>query len=574
MKKLLALILTLCLILPLLGGVSALAEEKTVLTFGSIYDGEDWWLYTPYAKMLEDLNIEVQFTKYDTDSFAALLAGGDLPDIVVAKNMISNVLSNDLAMDIAPYLEEYAPNMLKGTAGFGFQLSQQLMTNEKGGLYIIMPCIGIHNINPGSASDQIQRGYIVRWDYYKEIGCPEIHNDDEYIDVLMQMWKNHPTTEDGQPTFPFGLRSSNVGYRAAFLKDVAVNHWSNYQFKSDILTNEVYNGYLNVEKGPYWVDMAFLNKLYRIDPSCIDMDMFTMTSDEYNAKVEAGRYMGLYQTNPTNNKFYKAERAKDPDTIKSYVVVPSDGTVNYNNINMITGNVPSRFMFISKNSKNWQTALKFFNMLYDEDFCRYAYSGPQGETWDYDENGVPHMTEEALADQAAGGAMWTATAGNGFGLRIGWLTGYNPAVRHSDGYPMNLAYTKEAATKAQAPIDRDMAAYYGKEYILDIYADMTDFRNDFGENIAGTMSQIPTDKLRVIEACNDIEESGKATLLFCESDEEYNAAVEEMQAEMRAMGIEEVYEWYKGEWDKSKDLFNGLREDALNALGFEMYPID
>ena len=104
MKKLLALILTLCLILPLLGGVSALAEEKTVLTFGSIYDGEDWWLYTPYAKMLEDLNIEVQFTKYDTDSFAALLAGGDLPDIVVAKNMISNVLSNDLAMDIAPYL--------------------------------------------------------------------------------------------------------------------------------------------------------------------------------------------------------------------------------------------------------------------------------------------------------------------------------------------------------------------------------------------------------------------------------------------------------------------------------------
>ena len=103
MKKLLALVLTLCLLLPLLGGIS-LAEEKTVLTFGSIYDGEDWYLYRPFAEMLEELNIEVQFTKYDTDSFAALLAGGDLPDIVVAKNMISNVLSNDLAMDIAPYL--------------------------------------------------------------------------------------------------------------------------------------------------------------------------------------------------------------------------------------------------------------------------------------------------------------------------------------------------------------------------------------------------------------------------------------------------------------------------------------
>ena len=314
MKKLLALVLTLCLLLPLLGGIS-LAEEKTVLTFGSIYDGEDWYLYRPFAEMLEELNIEVQFTKYDTDSFAALLAGGDLPDIVVAKNMISNVLSNDLAMDIAPYLEEYAPNMLKGTAGYAFQLSQQLMTNEKGGLYIIMPCIGIHNPNPGSMSDQIQRGYIVRWDYYKEIGAPEIHNDDDYIDVLIQMWKNHPTTEDGLPTYPFGMRSSNVGYRAAFLKDVAVNHWANYQYKNDIFTNDIYDGYLNMEKSEYWADMIFLNKIYRRDPSYIDMDMFTMTSDEFNAKVEAGRYMGIHQSNPTGNKFYKAERKQDPDTI-------------------------------------------------------------------------------------------------------------------------------------------------------------------------------------------------------------------------------------------------------------------
>ena len=191
MKKLVALVLMLMLAATMLSGLTAFAEEKTLLTFGSIYDGEDWQYYRPYTEMLEELNIEVQFTTYDTDSFAALLAGGDLPDIVVAKNMISNVLSNDLAMDISPYLEEYAPNMLKGTAGFGFQLSQQLMTNEKGGLYIIMPCIGIHNINPGSASDQIQRGYIFRWDYYKEIGAPEIHNDDDYIDALIEIWKLH-----------------------------------------------------------------------------------------------------------------------------------------------------------------------------------------------------------------------------------------------------------------------------------------------------------------------------------------------------------------------------------------------
>ena len=577
MKKLLALVLTLCMLLSLLGGMSALADgEKTVLTFGSVYDGNDWQYYKPFADMLEQLNIEVQFTYYDSNSFAAMLAGGDLPDIVVAKNIISNVLDNDLAMDISPYLEEYAPNLTKGTAGYAFQLSKQLMTTPEGGLYIIPPCIGIHNPNPGCASDQVQYGYMVRWDYYKELGCPEIHNEDDYINVLLQMHNNHPTTEDGSPTYLYGLRSSNIGYRTSFLKECAVNYWANYQFKNDIFTNEVYNGYLNMEKGPYWYEMAFLNKIYRIDPSLIDMDLFTMTSDEYKAKLEKGQYMGVYHENPTNNKFYNAERAKDPDTVKSYVVVPSDGTVYYNNINMLTGNVPSRFFFISKNSKNWKAALAFFNMLYDEDFNRYLYSGPKGVTWDYDENGVAYMFPEALADRAAGGEMWTQTAGNGFGNRIHWLTGLNPGVLHSDGQPVNLMFTREGVTAAQAPIDNDVAHWYGKEYIMDIYVGegMRDFRNDFGENIAGTMTEIPADKLRIIEACNDVLEVGKATLLFCETDEEYAAAVKEMQDEMRALGIEEVFEWYKSVWDQKKDLFNALREDALAELGIEMYPVD
>ena len=160
--------------------------------------------------------------------------------------------------------------------------------------------------------------------------------------------------------------------------------------------------------------------------------------------------------------------------------------------------------------------------------------------------------------------------------RIHWLTGLNPGVKHSDGQPVNLMFTPEGVTAAQAPIDNDVAHYYGKEYIMDIYVGegMKDFRNDFGENIAGTMTEIPAEKLRIIEACNDVLNVGKATLLLCESDEEYAAAVEEMQAEMRALGIEEVFEWYKGEWDKKKDLFNSLREEALAELGIEMYPVD
>jgi hypothetical protein len=101
---------------------------------------------------------------------------------------------------------------------------------------------------------------------------------------------------------------------------------------------------------------------------------------------------------------------------------------------------------------------------------------------------------------------------------------------------------------------------------------MTDFRNDMGEAIAACMTEIPMDKLRVIEQCNDILEVGKATLTFCESEEEFDAAAEEICNELRATGIEEIFEWYKGEWDKIKVLFNATRESSVAAIGLEMYP--
>ena len=51
----------------------------------------------------------------------------------------------------------------------------------------------------------------------------------------------------------------------------------------------------------------------------------------------------------------------------------------------------SRFLFITKDCEQVDLALQFLNFVYDEDFCRQLYSGAQGVTWDYDENGVPKM---------------------------------------------------------------------------------------------------------------------------------------------------------------------------------------
>lgn len=575
MKKTLSMIMALAMLLSVLSFCSVLAEpEKRVLTIGSRWgEGEKFYNSEAFQKYLDEIGCEIKFTYYEEEPFAALLAGGDLPDILIAKNIITNVLSNKLALNIQPYLEEYAPNLLKGVAGEAMRISAELMGDGKGGIYIIPPCLGVHQPNPGAQVPQ--RGYIVRWDYYKELGCPEINSEEDYMNVLIQMQANHPTAEDGSPTYAFGFRSGDVGYRGAFVtndRNPGLNHWALYQYKSDIINNDVWDGYLDPEMSAYYTDMAFINMIYRTAPDLLDVDAFTMTGDEYNAKVAKGQYMGIKQT---NDRLYNAEVAKNPDTLADYVVVPTPKTTNYTNLTMPLGNMPSRFAFISAKSQNYDLALKFFNFVYDEDFNRLAYSGEQGVTWDYDENGVPHLFEEALADRRNGGEYWTMAhqGGKEYGFRITYLSGFNPGVRHSDGYPVDLSFNRESAIKLMDNVDRDMCEFYGQDYILDVYAAVQrDFRNDLGECIASCMVDIPSEKLRIIQACQDIFEVGKATLTFCETQEEYDAAVKELQAEIRATGEEEVFAWYKEQWDAIKDIFNSTREGNAAAIGLTLYP--
>ena len=43
------------------------------------------------------------------------------------------------------------------------------------------------------------------WDYYKELGCPELKNLDDLLDVLEQMQKAHPTNDAGDKAYAISL---------------------------------------------------------------------------------------------------------------------------------------------------------------------------------------------------------------------------------------------------------------------------------------------------------------------------------------------------------------------------------
>lgn len=546
MKKLLSLLLALAI----LGSLCtfAVAEEPKVLTIGSIITKPDYENNVMIKKIEEKLNIKVEFNYYDTDQYSVMLTDGTLPDIMLSKyEYLQNVMASGLALNIEPYIDEYMPNLRSSLYQTSLEVQQALFPTEDNGIYFICPAVGIWNANGG---DGQYRGYIVRWDYYKEIGCPEINNDDDYLAALLQMYENHPVNENGKPNYPMGVYGNlkNMGgYRASWLVDVAVNLWSStYYFKSSMYDGSLINCYTNTERSSYWKDMTFYNKVYRT--GFFDEDIFTMSGDEYDAKVAEGRYMGIAYV---DNSLYNDKIKEDPETLAGYVVVPSKGSILYADCMLMMGNAPTYHGFINAKSENKELAMKFYNELYDLDYNREMYSGVQGVDWDYDENGVPYMFDTTVAKIANNDETFI---GVGYHSRDPYLTAYNPACLHTDGYPLDLLESSSARADSQNYLQRDYAAYYDVEYWVDaMYNIMGNCSSDSGETVALALSEIPTERKRVLENCNDILYQSMPALIMAESDEEFAEIQADVIAQLEELGVEEQYEWYKEQWSPAAE---------------------
>lgn len=520
----------LAVLLSLLLSCSSLAEDRPVLTIGDYQDrssnridGEDQvglWQY------LEDqLGVEIRFVYLPPESYATMLSSGSLPDIVATNNNLATILDNGVALNAEPYLEEYAPNFLKGETRQAYDVFKQLL-DEGDGFYFFPEKIGYNGV--GYSNSPANRGYVVRWDYYKELGYPPINNEDDYLNVLQQMHANHPVTEDGYPTYLYGTNNFS-GYTTAFRAEVSLDYWAAYKYQNNIFTNEVYDGYTDTKHSMWWASEAWLNKLYRAGKAdgSFDMELLTQTEEQYQSKCARGQYLGLQNSSPD---LYNAKVKTDPDTLCGYGLVPTAATNLYTNVYQLLGNGSAYMWFISANSPHKEAALRLFNYMCDPYFLREAIMGEQGVTWDYDEDGAPRMTEfgqaqlEAFKAGDAPEDNYYVRWGSYGNLQWGWPLLRDNAL-HPDGYPLDfVTISREyAAANMTNNISKDMCAHYGVELPTDAHyqAGGLDFRNDCGEAITSCMSSMSRDQLHILASAEAILDDVWVELALAETDAEW-----------------------------------------------------
>lgn len=574
MKKLLC-FLTVLSLLGMLPCTVLAQEAPTVVSIALWHtpDLDGKWELTNEVKLLkEKYNIELKYQYYDTDQFSLLMAGGELPDIVTcSNNYIATVVDNNMALDLDPMLVEYCPNLNLDIYTASNELSRQLMGGKNKQLFFLAPGIGPESLN---ASDASSWGYGVRWDLYKQLGCPAIDSNEDYINVIKQMLKLYPTNANGEEVFGIGtcdLFARWYQFGCMSVDGGALNPWvfGGSMYMSGWEDCVLYNGYTNTDRSAYWTAMKFFNRAY--NEGLLDPDSFIMTRPELQAKMAAGRYVSAIPYE--GNQLYTEMLKDDPNTMAGIARIQSKNTFIFADKLALTGNMPSDNIFVNAKSKNQEAALKVIDFFHDPDVIRMSYSGVKGVDWDYDTDGVPYVTEKALNDLTtySDGTEEYLKATGIRGLITEW-TPFQATGIHPDGYPYQVRQQFKYRAMTLNPLQKDFSDHYGfscpSEYQMSFVKNGTTFSlvNDYGQMVAAGISEIPMDIKRIMDACSDIAYRAVPELVMAKNEQEYKAVQERVMQELAAADEATAWTWCEKVFNDVKAKMSPIFVEAQRAF--------
>ncbi len=159
------------------------------------------------AKILKDkFNLKLSIIAPQVaggDIFAARSASGFLGDLVVLDNAdIQSSIKSNLIFDITEGMKSLTSfNDYKQQ----IDIYNQTLDGVEEGVYYAWPC-ELANSSPTTFTPTIPGvAPTLPWDYYAEVGAPDMADLSDLVSVLRQIQDNHPTNESGDPSYGITL---------------------------------------------------------------------------------------------------------------------------------------------------------------------------------------------------------------------------------------------------------------------------------------------------------------------------------------------------------------------------------
>lgn len=525
-------------------------EPITLSIFGSSFatnftSGEQ---DDPIAKAIEaatgvtiDIDAQPDQTKWQT-----MMATGDLPDIIMIAQGASPIddvkplIEGGLIIPLDDLIEQYGSD-IKQTSDKMLEYSKKYVSNETDQLYFLL---GFQEEAPKQFIWEVSPN--VRWDYYAELGYPEIKSADDWLNVIEEMVTAHPTNEDGEnvyglsPWFDWGLWTFNVagdiihglegtGTSGAFLGD------------TDLVTEKPINQGILSDDSSIVKGIKFYNQAYR--RNLIDPDAFTQKYDNALEKYAANRVMScvvnwVYQT---PNSQFQAEGK----TTSGYLPLPVNSSAYYMDSVGELGQV-SRGYAISANCKDPDRAMEILNYLFSYEGSRTLLSGISGQ--DYQEVDGKLVLNQDVIDAQQTDSNFSITTGiqkyyNYVGLGSSFI---DPKYNQ----PVNLFMTPEAYQAQLTGLTEDYCNYYGVSYPAEVmYNQLTTMYLDAS---LGGFAPATSDDLKELQGNAELYLNNEVMrLVLATDDATFDTVLEEIRAYLIDLGVEKAIEFKNQAADES-----------------------
>lgn len=540
------------------GTVSETAErEEEVITLTVMGEVGNDCFSTDDAigrKIKEELGIVLECTMVTNDKLKVMAAGGDLPDIIElheAPTMAKSLIDAGALYPMDAWLENNGEN-IKTKLPDGLKWSKDVLG---GGQTYVLP-VSIEVTDKENPKKNGFVGFFTRWDYYKELGCPEITSEDEYLNILKQMVDAHPETEDGKKVYAlsgwtdWGLWPYKISYPFSF----GYENLDNNQLFSHV-TGELEDMFTK-EDGIFWKSLAFFNKAYRM--GIMDPEAFTMKNAQYHSKVSNGEVLVAADNWDTPDLTICGENAGMyvlPGAFPYIAgIYPLESRLGYTTTNAIC---------ISSNCKYPEKAMELLEYLNSDEGSRLVRTGIQGEDWDV-VDGKPELTGKRLDNFISNNTKEKdyaeKTSPQGIG-KYAWMCSTQAINPAADGYPYDLTNSKEYTMLSVSAADKDFSDYYsgGKaQYPGEAYVQMVEegkIKALETNLITGKLMEPVSDEaVKIFSKADEYFQANIAKLITCEDEAAFEAQKEKMISDIYAMGYEKALAEVQEQFNKAKDM--------------------
>lgn len=507
-----------------------------------------------FAKVVKDrFNIELNIIAPQVAGdaiYQTRASSGNLGDILILesgqfKECVEAGLVKDISSEIWNYsnLSEFKEqidmlnNSLEGNDGKTYGIPTEMM-----------------NTSPTSYSqDVIYSSPLLRWDLYKELGCPDIADLDGLLDVLEEMMKNHPTNDAGDACYPMSLWPDWDGGDGmlGIANVVQLTTWYGEKIKGSVILKP--DGTfipLTDKEGTYYKMLKFLynaNKRGLVDP-----DSATQDWNAACAKMSAGQvYLMWYSWQV--GFWNSTDRLKDGT---AFIFTPVADQDYYTDADSYYGSGRVFAVGSQVDDAKYQRIMEFLDWYASPEGLMFQHDGIEDFNYEKGDDGRLYVkNSNALMDNLPVPDEWGGAGYNDGNNAINqWIVSAN-STNPLTGETYTATYWSTYKEETMTDMKKEWAEKFGAAEPVDYMK--ANNKLVISPNVSVSLPTDTPDIGVIRNQCNETICDYSWRMIYASNDADFDAMWDEMSATMDGYGFQELMEF-----DTAK---HQIEVDAKNA---------